>query len=100
MFAACVGQHFELYEFSSLSQIRKLPGKPPIVLYPRRVSFGEEGARVVGGSDQGCAVIYDVASGEIVQQLKYPQGGFVQAVAVGLLPTPNIFSLFAHLLDF
>ncbi|KAJ3879625.1 hypothetical protein F5051DRAFT_194336 [Lentinula edodes] len=36
---------------------------------------------LIGGTDRGCALVYDVETGKVDQSLKYHLGGLVQAVA-------------------
>lgn len=65
-----------------MSPIKRFLSKPIHLLVPKHASFTEENTKVIGGTDHGCANIYDVKAGKLVQSLKYNSGGLVQSVAV------------------
>ncbi|KAK7019367.1 hypothetical protein VNI00_018111 [Paramarasmius palmivorus] len=76
------GKDFRVLSITNLTHQQTLPASAPtVVLYPKQVTFIEDGNKVVGGTDSGHAAIYDLSSGKIVQRLEYPKGGLVQVVA-------------------
>lgn len=46
------------------------------------MALGEGGEVLLAGTDKGCALLYDVVDGKVLQSLEYPKGGLVQQVAV------------------
>lgn len=79
------GKDFQLRRAWSLSHLLTLKSEDPVVNYRMCVSFAEEGAVVVTGSDRGKAVVYSAGTGEVVQTLPHPGGGLVQTVTVRVL---------------
>ncbi|KAJ3899416.1 hypothetical protein F5879DRAFT_926263 [Lentinula edodes] len=77
-FVAYTGKSFQLYRLGSLELVKTFKTELPLVLFPKQVAFGELENIVVGGSDRGCALVYDVNSEEVLQKLSYPSGGLVQ----------------------
>ena len=71
-----------MYKLNTLELIRKFQGESPIVRFSKHAVFVEDGGLLVGGTDRGCAVVYETSSGNAVQTLEYPRGGLVQFVAV------------------
>ncbi|KAJ3992027.1 WD40-repeat-containing domain protein [Lentinula boryana] len=80
-FIACTTQAFELLDVEKMSFIRKFDHHPILLSVPKHVSFTEEDSKVVGGTDRGCAEVYDLKNAKAVQCLKYHLGGLVQSVA-------------------
>ncbi|KAJ3855432.1 WD40-repeat-containing domain protein [Lentinula lateritia] len=80
-FAVCTGQNFELFRLENIENHMILRGDAPIVRYPKVATFAEDGKVLVGGTDNGRALVFDVMSGSRVQELAYPKGGLVQPVA-------------------
>jgi hypothetical protein len=79
----CTGKNFQAFSLSDLKHEKTLECiSPPLVVYPRQLAFIEGGSRVVGGTDSGCAIVYDLNKGTIVERLIYPKGGLVQIVEV------------------
>lgn len=71
-----------MFKLDNLDLIRTFKTGNPVVRYPKHAAFAEESARLVTGTDRGCAIIYDTLNGNTVQTLDYPPGGLVQHVAV------------------
>lgn len=83
IFVVNAGQNeYSLFNFATLAPIRSLKGPPPIVRYPRQVCFAEDGQKVVGGTDCGKALLFETATGKLIQRLDYTPGGLVQPIAV------------------
>ena len=77
------GTTFPIFSFPSFMHHCTLENDTrPVVQFPRQVVFAEGGNKVVGGTDLGYAVVFDVKEAKIVQKLEYPKGGLVQPVAV------------------
>lgn len=49
---------------------------------PKDAAFAEEDNSVVGGSNHGQIYIWSRSTGALLQQIKHPDGGMVQAVTV------------------
>lgn len=82
---ACTSQGFELFDVQRDEALpKKLPTKRILLSVTKHVVFAEDDAKVVGGTDQGCAEVFHVKSGRRFQTLKYNLGGLVQSVAVSL----------------
>ncbi|KAF9016122.1 hypothetical protein BDP27DRAFT_1440730 [Rhodocollybia butyracea] len=81
-FVACTGQGFELFDLERVSALKQFASNERIHLsVPKHTSFTEGDSKVVGGTDRGCADIYNVNTGKLVQRLKYNSGGLIQSVA-------------------
>ncbi|KAH7878358.1 WD40-repeat-containing domain protein [Lentinula edodes] len=88
-FVAYTGKSFQLYRLGSLELVKTFKTELPLVLFPKQVAFGELENIVVGGSDRGCALVYDVNSEEVLQKLSYPSGGLVQPVSASTISLPE-----------
>ncbi|KAJ3745950.1 WD40-repeat-containing domain protein, partial [Lentinula raphanica] len=84
-FVAWTGQNFDMFTLSNLAFVRTFVGRAPLVHFPKHVAFVEAGEKVVGGTDAGHAILYDVRTGREKQILNYPRSGLVQQVAVCVL---------------
>lgn len=73
---------FELYRLNDMELLQVFKGMATTAHFPRHVVFGENDNAVVGGTDAGCALVFDIGSPDVVQKLNYPEGGLVQQVAV------------------
>ncbi|KAF9060867.1 WD40-repeat-containing domain protein [Rhodocollybia butyracea] len=81
-FVACTSQGFELFDLEQVSALKQFASHECIhISVPKHTSFTEGDSRVVGGTDCGCADIYNVNTGKLVQRLKYNSGGLIQSVA-------------------
>ncbi|KIK50813.1 hypothetical protein GYMLUDRAFT_125164, partial [Collybiopsis luxurians FD-317 M1] len=80
-FAACTSQGFELFDLDRLTHIRAFSCEPVLISVPKNIQFSDYGTTVVGGTDRGSALVYDVENGRVIQTLSYHRGGLVQAVA-------------------
>ncbi|KAJ3834736.1 WD40-repeat-containing domain protein [Lentinula raphanica] len=80
-FVACTGKAFEMFRLDTIEYVRRFDSGPPVVLFPKVSTFAENGNILVGGTDSGRAIVFDVSSGAQIQQLDYPKGGLVQPVA-------------------
>lgn len=49
---------------------------------PKEATFAENGRVVVGGSNHACVYVWDRNSGALLQKIRHPDGGLVQAVTV------------------
>ncbi|KAJ3766492.1 WD40-repeat-containing domain protein [Lentinula raphanica] len=85
-FVAYTGKNFQLYRLANLEILKTFTAETPVVFYPKQVVFGESERIIVGGTDRGCALVYDVESEGIIQSLKYPSGNLVQPVSTFTLP--------------
>ena len=74
-----------MYKLDTLELVRTFEGENPIVRYLKHAVFAEGGRLLVGGTDRGCAIVYDTGSGNSAQTLEYLRGGLVQHVAVNNL---------------
>ncbi|KAJ3885699.1 WD40-repeat-containing domain protein [Lentinula edodes] len=92
-FVAFTGKNFQLYRLGSLELLKTFTTETPVVLFPKHVTFGELENIVVGGTDRGCALVYDVNSEEVLQTLSYPRGGLVQPVATITLPERHLIAI-------
>ncbi|TCD61003.1 hypothetical protein EIP91_009173 [Steccherinum ochraceum] len=82
VFAICAARNTQLFNLDSLTFIRQLEDPvPPTVLYPKQVAFTEECTKVVAGTDRGVALVFDCATGVLVQTLPAPSCKLVQTVA-------------------
>ena len=66
----CIVQNFSQ---KSINSQRRLP---------KEAAFSGNGTTVVGGSNQGLLYVWDQSNGAFLQQMKHPDGGFVQTVTV------------------
>ncbi|KAJ3900217.1 hypothetical protein F5879DRAFT_925616 [Lentinula edodes] len=80
-FVACTGKAFEMFRLDTIEYVRSFMGVPPVVLFPKVAMFAEDGITLIGGTDSGHAIAFDVGDGTQIQQLEYPKGGLVQPVA-------------------
>ncbi|GAW06646.1 hypothetical protein LENED_008584 [Lentinula edodes] len=92
-FVAYTGKSFQLYRLGSLELIKTFRAETPVVLFPKCVVFGESEKIIVGGTDRGCALVYDVGSEEVLQTLSYPRGGLVQPVSTITLPERHLIAI-------
>ncbi|KAJ4501303.1 hypothetical protein C8R41DRAFT_913298 [Lentinula lateritia] len=70
-FVAYTGKSFQLYRLGSLELVKTFKTELPLVLFPKQVAFGELENNVVGRSDRGCALVYDVNSEETISLLEH-----------------------------
>ncbi|KAE9386956.1 WD40 repeat-like protein, partial [Gymnopus androsaceus JB14] len=80
-FVACTSQGFELFDLEPVSPIKRFDSEPIRLSFPKHTIFTEDDTKVVGGTDRGCAEVYNVKTGKMVQTLKYKYEGLVQAVS-------------------
>ncbi|KAJ3769378.1 WD40-repeat-containing domain protein [Lentinula raphanica] len=80
-FVACTGQDFQMFRLDTIEHVKTFSGPEPVIRFPKVATFAEDGAILVGGTDSGHAVIFDVTNGSQIQELNYPKGGLVQPVA-------------------
>ncbi|KAJ3846144.1 hypothetical protein EV368DRAFT_89501 [Lentinula lateritia] len=92
-FVAYTGKNFQLYRLSNLEILKTFIAEAPLVFFPKQVAFGEADTIVVGGTDRGFALVYDVESEEMVQKLSYPRGNLVQPVATLTLPGQHLIAI-------
>ncbi|KAH7873339.1 WD40-repeat-containing domain protein [Lentinula edodes] len=92
-FVAYTGKNFQLYRLSNLEILKTFIAEAPLVFFPKQVAFGESETIVVGGTDRGFALVYDVESEEMVQKLSYPRGNLVQPVATFTLPGRHLIAI-------
>ena len=95
-FVAYTGKNFQLYRLGNLEILKNFTAEAPAVLYPKQVVFGESERVIVGGTDRGCALVYDVESEGVIQTLRYPSGSLVQPVSVCLVVS---FTLCLEIVD-
>ncbi|KAJ3753453.1 hypothetical protein EV360DRAFT_87781 [Lentinula raphanica] len=92
-FVAYTGKNFQLYRLGNLEILKTFTAEAPAVLYPKQVVFGESERVIVGGTDRGCALVYDVESEGIIQKLGYPAGTLVQPVTTCTLPGRHLVAI-------
>ncbi|KAJ3965583.1 WD40-repeat-containing domain protein, partial [Lentinula raphanica] len=81
-FVASTGYGFHLFDSKNLQYIRSFAhDMDPRTAFPCQVTFGENGSKVVGGTDQGEALLFDSNSGLLEQRMKCPTDELIQAVA-------------------
>ena len=61
-----------MFKLSTLELVRTFEGENPVVRYSKHAVFTEDGRLLVGGTDRGCAMVYDAGHGNLVQTLEYP----------------------------
>lgn len=71
-----------MFRLDTIEYVRSFMGVPPVVLFPKVTTFAEDSVTLIGGTDSGHAIAFDVGNGTQIQQLEYPKGGLVQPVAV------------------
>ncbi|KAJ3754663.1 hypothetical protein EV360DRAFT_86635 [Lentinula raphanica] len=80
-FVASTGYGFHLFDSNTLRYIRSFAYDiDPRTPFPCQITFGENGSKVVGGTDQGEALLFDSHSGLLEQRLKCPTDELIQAV--------------------
>ncbi|KAJ3831545.1 WD40-repeat-containing domain protein [Lentinula raphanica] len=80
-FVASTGYGFHLFDSNNLHYIRSFAHEiDPRTPYPCQVTFGEDGSKVVGGTDQGEALLFNSHSGLLEQRMKCPTDELIQAV--------------------
>ncbi|KAJ3766720.1 hypothetical protein FB446DRAFT_793851 [Lentinula raphanica] len=79
-FVAYTGKNFQLYRLANFA--RKLGDVEDI-----------QCGNTVGGTDRGCALVYDVESERIIQTLQYPGGNLVQPVSTFTLPGRHLIAV-------
>lgn len=78
-----VDNGFSLFEITNGEIVRRYSQKVmPQRRMPKESVFADNGDTVVGGSNHGHIYVWDRRTGALVQQIKHPDGGMVQAVAV------------------
>ncbi|KAJ3833536.1 WD40-repeat-containing domain protein [Lentinula raphanica] len=92
-FVAYTGKNFQLYRLGNLEILKNFTAEAPAVLYPKQVIFGESERVIVGGTDRGCALVYDVESERVIQTLKYPAGSLVQPVSTYTLTGRHLVAI-------
>ncbi|KAJ3765837.1 WD40-repeat-containing domain protein [Lentinula raphanica] len=92
-FVAWTGDGFQLHTLSNLELIRTFGGHRPVVHFPKHVVFGEKDGIIIGGTDRGCGLIYNLHHNEAVQTLDYHRGGLVQHVAAITLPERHLIAI-------
>ncbi|KAJ3968600.1 WD40-repeat-containing domain protein, partial [Lentinula raphanica] len=80
-FVAFTGQDFQMLRLENLEYVKCFSGPDPVIRFPKVAAFAEDGIALVGGTDSGYAVVFNITSGNEVQRLSYPKGGLVQPVA-------------------
>ena len=61
-----------MYKINNFELVCTFEGENPLVCYPMHAVFTEDGHLLVGGTDRGCAIVYDIESGNSMQVLEYP----------------------------
>ena len=79
---AQVGNDFALISPEDGRVLQEYKVGPIAVQYPKIVVVAEDDSLVVGGTDQGCAILFDLQRGIRLQELPYNDGLLVQAVSV------------------
>ncbi|KAJ3769382.1 WD40-repeat-containing domain protein, partial [Lentinula raphanica] len=92
-FVAYTGKNFQLYHLGNLEILKTFIAEMPVVFYPKQVVFGESESIIVGGSDHGCALVFDVESERLIQTLQYPGGNLVQPISTCTLPGRHIIAI-------
>ncbi|KAJ4475986.1 hypothetical protein C8J55DRAFT_490266 [Lentinula edodes] len=92
-FVAYTGKNFHLYRLASLELLKTYSAKTPVVMFSKTVAFGESKNIIVGGTDRGHALIYEVNTEELLQTLTYPRGGLVQPVTTITLPDRHLIAI-------
>ncbi|KAJ3831798.1 WD40-repeat-containing domain protein [Lentinula raphanica] len=92
-FVTYTGKNFQLYRLGNLEILKNFTAEAPAVLYPKQVVFGESERVIVGGTDRGCALVYDVESEGVIQTLRYPSGSLVQPVSTCTLPGRHLVAI-------
>ncbi|THU96701.1 WD40 repeat-like protein, partial [Dendrothele bispora CBS 962.96] len=81
MFIAWTGQNFDMFQLGNQVHVKTFHGGRSTFYRPKTVVFAEDGKFLLGGSESGRALLYDIATGRRIQTLKYPHDGLVQTVA-------------------
>ncbi|KAJ3797279.1 WD40-repeat-containing domain protein [Lentinula boryana] len=92
-FVTYTGKNFQLYRLGNLEILKNFTAEAPVVSFPKQVAFGELETIVVGGTDRGCALVYNIESEEVVQRLSYPGGSLVQPVSTFTLPGCHLIAI-------
>ncbi|KAJ3764679.1 WD40-repeat-containing domain protein, partial [Lentinula raphanica] len=92
-FVAWTTEGFQIYDLDSLELIQNFETQNPIVHFPKHVVFGEDDHIIVGGTDRGCALVYNVGTGTVLQTLNYPRGGLVQHVSTISLEETHLVAI-------
>ncbi|KAJ3876985.1 hypothetical protein F5051DRAFT_441023 [Lentinula edodes] len=92
-FVAYTGKNFQLYRLGNLEILKNFTAEAPLVLFPKQVVFGESETIVVGGTDRGCVLVYDVETEEVIQRLNYPDGSLVQPVSTFTVPGRHLIAI-------
>ncbi|KAJ3754450.1 WD40-repeat-containing domain protein [Lentinula raphanica] len=80
-FVASTGYGFQLFKSSNLRYIRSFVHDTATSSdVPCQVTFAENGTKVVGGTDQGEALLFDSHNGLLEQKLKCPRDEIIQSV--------------------
>ncbi|KAJ3715430.1 hypothetical protein C8R42DRAFT_725784 [Lentinula raphanica] len=81
-FIASTGYGFQLFDLNSLNYIRSFvqDGMDPENAFPCQVAFVENGSKIVGGTDQGEALLFDSHSGLLEQRMEFPTKKPVPAI--------------------
>ncbi len=74
-FAVCKGKDFQMFRLDNTELLQTFAGKSTLVRFPKDAVFAEGGTKLVGGTDRGMAILYEVQSGVEVQTLDYGKGG-------------------------
>ncbi|KAJ3758819.1 WD40-repeat-containing domain protein [Lentinula raphanica] len=80
-FVASTGYGFQLFNLSNLRYIRTFAHDTAVQNdIPCQVTFAENGSKVVGGTSQGEALLFDSHSGLLEQRMKCPRDELIQTV--------------------
>ncbi|KAJ3754963.1 hypothetical protein EV360DRAFT_86346 [Lentinula raphanica] len=84
---ARIGNGCETTAFVSIDnlEVALSPAQALVIKRPCQVAFGENGLKVVGGTNQGEALLFDSHSGLLEQRMKYPRDEIVQTVMTSSL---------------
>jgi hypothetical protein len=75
---------FRAFTFPGLRDCGKYAADSSEQFCSRPVVFGEGGDILIGGGEQGRAIVYDKVSMKQLQSLSHKRGKLVQALAVGV----------------
>ncbi|KAL1711483.1 WD40-repeat-containing domain protein [Schizophyllum commune] len=94
IYAAYTGTSIEIHSLKRKKNcVLSIKSEPPSIYYPMYMALGEGGEVLLAGTDKGCALLYDVVDGKVLQSLEYPKGGLVQQVATCGAAGPHLLAI-------
>ncbi|THV01478.1 hypothetical protein K435DRAFT_655258 [Dendrothele bispora CBS 962.96] len=92
-FAAWTGQRAEVFKLSNSEYVKTFENEVSLVGNTKQVIFGEDGTRLMVGTDHGLVEVFGVESGQLLQRLPYHRKALVQYVTTLTIPSAHLVAI-------